>query len=153
MFQNYLNEVSSMDFFIFLTIYLVSDMLQVPHASSSWIQIEETQVMGHAILMPEGNSKRVCETFNDTYSFFLELTSLVLLILHHLSKDNSQPRLMSLSCVWKRASSSFCSSRIFFRSLLITPPYATDYSISYTPIAITIITYCNKNKDITIICE
>ena len=59
MFQNYLNEVSSMDFFIFLTIYLVSDMLQVPHASSSWIQIEETQVMGHAILMPEGNSKRV----------------------------------------------------------------------------------------------
>lgn len=97
MFQNYLNEVSSMDFFIFLTIYLVSDMLQVPHASSSWIQIEETQVMGHAILMPEGNSKRVCETFNDTYSFFLELTSLVLLILHHLSKDNSQPRLMSLA--------------------------------------------------------
>ena len=64
MFQYSLDEICSMNFFIFLTIYLVSDMLQVqPHASSAWIQIEETQVMGHAILMPEGNCKRVCEPF------------------------------------------------------------------------------------------
>ena len=90
-----------MDFFMFLSIYLVSGLLQVQLHATYLFSLDpdwRNTVFGDMSFLCQREKIRQCvKLFNDSYSFFWELAPLVLLI-HHLSEDiNNQPK-----CQWQR---------------------------------------------------